>query len=332
MLQYRPMQAQDVARCVEIVARNSFLGPRYGSAIADLEKTWLLLLGRFAFTAVVFEESTDGGGRRLVGAGISVFVSDSFLRDVKKPPLDWIGPEIVRRSSLGNSPVLSDKEVAQANTRGGLNLIGWHGATSAEDAARADVLNFVFSSFIDLHRGFLIKELVGQADGPEVLQAMRNSGGYFYDPRLGAFVPAIPGTADEVISRPHLMGSTRELALAGTWLSGSAIFSYQAPRFLFSPSEQRLLHAAMQGSTDMELSDRLGISASSVRRGWLSIYDRVAAQAPDVLGQLAARNHESANAARGKGKKYRLLAYLREHPEELRPVSRKLGARVTAST
>lgn len=325
-LQYRPMQAKDVDRCVEIVAGNPFLAPRYGDAIADLGKTWLSLLGRLAFTAVIFEESLGGNRSRLVGAGISAFVSDAFLRDIKKPPLIWIGPEIVCRVSQGNSPLLSDKEVAEANTHGGLNLIGWHGATSIEDAARPEVLNFVFSSFVDLHRGFLIKELLGQADSPEVLQGIRNSGGHFYDPELRTFVSSIPGSADEVARRPHLMGSTRELALAGTWLSGSAIFSYQAPRFLFSRSEQRLLQAAMQGSTDTELSQQLGISASSVRRCWLSIYDRLAERAPEVLGQSAAPEHENANAVRGKGKKYRLLAYLREHAEELRPILRKRSA------
>jgi hypothetical protein len=316
------MQAKDVARCVEIVAENAFLAPRYGDAMADLEKTWLSLLGRVAFTAVIFEESVDGDGYRLIGAGISAFVSDLFVQDIKKPPIGWIGPEIVRRVSGGNSPVLSDKEVAEANTSGGLNLIGWHGATSVEDAKRPDVLNAVFSSFIELHRGFLIKELLGQADSPDVLQSMRNSGGYFYDSELRKFVPTIPGTPEEVARRPHLMGSTRELALAGTWLSGSALFSYQPPRFFFSRSEQRLLQAAMQGSTDTELSEDLGVSPSYVRRCWLSIYDRVASRAPEVLGQ-SATDHENANPARGKSKKYRLLVYLREHPEELRPVLRR---------
>lgn len=325
MLQRRPMQAKDVVQCVQIVATNPFLGPRYGDAIADLEKAWLSLMGRLAFTAIIFEEPVDGNGRRLVGAGISAFVSDAFVRDIKKAPLGWIGPEIVRRIADGDSPVLSDREVSEANTRGGLNLIGWHGATSVEDAKRPDVLNFVFSSFIELHRGFLIKELLGQADCPEVLQSMRNSGGYFYDQQLGTFVPSIPGTPDEVATRPHLMGSTRELALAGTWLSGSALFSYQAPRFVFSRSEQRLLQAAMHGSTDMELSEQLGISASSVRRCWLSIYNRVATHAPELLGESVATDYETANAVRGRGKKYRLLAYLREHPEELRPLSRKLS-------
>jgi hypothetical protein len=40
--------------------------------------------------------------------------------------------------------------------------------------------------------------------------------------------------------------------------------------------------------------------------------------------------HDSFACQRGKQKKQRLLAYLREHPEELRPVSRKLRGYSTA--
>lgn len=146
-LRYRDMQLEDVSRSVEIVAANPILQPRYGPAISELKECWLRLLGSRAFTAVVFEEM-EHGSRRLVGAGISVFLSDAFVREMKTPPLIWIGPEIVRRISVGNSPVLSDKQVAEFNTHGGLNLFGWHGATSAEDGNRVEVLNTFFGSFI----------------------------------------------------------------------------------------------------------------------------------------------------------------------------------------
>jgi hypothetical protein len=166
------------------------------------------------------------------------------------------------------------------------------------------------------------KELLGQADFAEHLEAMRNIGAWFFDPELCTFVPSITGTPEEAVGIPHLMGSTRKMVLAGTWLSGSALFSYQPPRFCFSPSQQRLLTAALQGCTDFELSQRLQTSVSFVRRCCLSIYDRVAARAPEVLGEQM-RFDDNRESGRGKGKKHRLLAYLRDHPEELRPTSRK---------
>ena len=64
------------------------------------------------------------------------------------------------------------------------------------------------------------------------------------------------------------------------------------------------------------------ISLATVKKTWRLIYDRVAACSPELIpGNFAA--DDGANT-RGKEKKQRVIAYLREHPEELRPVSRKL--------
>ena len=120
---YRQMRPNDVGRYVGIVGANPILARRYGTAISDLRETWLRLLGSEAFTAVVFEE-LHGHRFELLGVGVSVFVSDSFLREIKTPPFFWVGPEIVRRISHGNSPVLTDRQLREANTRDGLNLIG----------------------------------------------------------------------------------------------------------------------------------------------------------------------------------------------------------------
>jgi len=323
-LGYRSMHPEDVSRCVEIIANNPLVAPRYGDAIVDLAGVWRSLLGRLAFTAVVFEES-HGGSSRLFGVGVSAFVSDDFVRDLKRPPLVWLGPELLRRSICGASPLLSDREVIEANTHGGLNLVGWDGATSLDDAKRVDVLNFNFQAFAELHCGFLIKELLGQADSPQHFDAMRNIGSSFFDPERRAFVPWTAGTGEEGAARPHLIGSTREMALAGTWLSGSALFAYEPPRFCFTPSQQRLLRAALHdGGTDEDMSRHLSISLSAVRRCWLSIYARIAQHDAGLVGDANDPEDDDRAVARGRGKKHRVLAYLREHPEELRPVSQKL--------
>jgi hypothetical protein len=320
MLHYRQMRPNDVGRCVEIVAANPILSARYGNAISQLGKTWLRLLGSDGFTAVVFEES-QGRTVRLLGAGVSVFVSDGFLCELKTPPFFWVGPEIIQRTFRRESPVLSDQQVREANTRGGLNLLGWHGATSVEDGKRIEVLNLIFGSFIELHRGFLVKELIGQADSPEMVHAIANSGGCFFDPKFCRFVDSLPSSPEDIVSRPHVMGSTREMAFAKPWLSGTSIFSYQPPVFTFRRSEQRLLAAALQGGTDEDLADELGISLSFVRRTWLSVYERIAAHRP---GFFREGMNDDGKSRRGKEKKHRLLAYLGDHPEELRPLSRKL--------
>jgi DNA-binding NarL/FixJ family response regulator len=79
-----------------------------------------------------------------------------------------------------------------------------------------------------------------------------------------------------------------------------------------------LLLAALEGGTDEELAVKLDISLSAVKKTWRSIYERVRAGNSGVIpDQLQAES----TPERGKEKKQRLLAYLREHPEEVRPAS-----------
>ena len=97
------------------------------------------------------------------------------------------------------------------------------------------------------------------------------------------------------------------------------MFLYQPPQFGFRPSEQRLLLTALRGGTDEEIADELGISVSAIKKNWRSIYDRVTVQCPELIRNDPLR--EELTSERGKEKKQHLLAYLREHPEELRPAS-----------
>jgi hypothetical protein len=128
--------------------------------------------------------------------------------------------------------------------------------------------------------------------------------------------------AQEVFCKPHLVGVTRELDRArfGSWVG--VLFDHHPPRLGFSRKEQRLLLSAIPGKTDEDLCEELSVAASTVKNMWRSIYDRAASNLPEVFSEHLAEDAQ--NTERGKEKKRRLLAYLREHPEELRPRSRRL--------
>jgi hypothetical protein len=84
-------------------------------------------------------EEEAGGRIRIPALGVSAFVSDDFLRELKTPPHFWIGPELVKRILRGNSPLLSPRGVRDANSRGGLNVVVWQGCLRLEDNRRTDV-------------------------------------------------------------------------------------------------------------------------------------------------------------------------------------------------
>ncbi len=314
-LRYRPMRPEDVGECVEIVKAHPLLGLQYGSAIRDLRSVWLSLIGREAFRGFVFEDAKDSQVRT-AGVGVSIFVSDDFLFELKTRPSFWIGPELTKRLLSGDFPLLSDRQVRDANANGGLNLVTWVGALNADHLQSAEGLAAMIAAFVEVHRGFLLKEITAHAMTLENLEGAIRSGGLFFNPVEGRYVESLDRPLHEVFAAPHLIGLTRELAIArvGTWIG--SLFVYQPPQFGFRPSEQRLLLAAMQGGTDEDLARTLEISISAVKKTWRSIYERVSAHSPGLIpDQVPAE----LTPERGKEKKQRLLAYVREHPEELRP-------------
>jgi len=309
----RPMRPRDVAACAEIVARHPLIRLRYAGILPELRPVWLSLLGREAFRAYVYEDLQDSPAR-LVGVGCSAIVSDEFLRDAKTPPFFWIGAELTRRVSRNRSPLLTDKQVREANSNGGVNVVVWEGAMSPQDMHRGDLSDAYMSTFIELHRGFQLKELLSQGNTEDVLDCVPRGGFLFISSANGQYTETGDKPPHELIREPHVAGLSRELALAhrGTW--ASTLFLYEPPRFGFSASEQRLLLAALRGGTDEDLSDEL-----AVKKAWQSIYERVSA----CDAELAPAPHMSEAGAfeRGKMKKQRLIAYLHDHPEELRPAS-----------
>jgi hypothetical protein len=312
----RPLRCQDVASCVEIVARHPFVGPRYAGALPELRTVWTSLLDRDAFRAYVYEDAQESPSR-LVGVGCSAIITDEFLHEAKTPPFFWIGAELTRRVSRGDSPLLSDKDVRDRNSHGGLCLAVWEGATDVRDMNRVDVLNAFLGTFIELHRGLQLKEIVGQGSTPDTLAAVTRAGYLFVSRSDGRYTETNDAPPDELIFEPHVLGLTRELApgRAGTW--ASRLFVFEAARFGFRPGEQRQLLAALRGGTDEDIAGQLGISRSAVKKRWHSIYGRVSSRAPDLIPG-AAEDAET-RSERGKAKKQRLIAYLRDHPEELRP-------------
>jgi DNA-binding CsgD family transcriptional regulator len=318
------MRMQDVHDCVQLIAAHPVQASRYGSAISHLEDSWKRLLVRDGCCTTVVVEVEIGFRAKIAGVGLSAFVTDKFLREAKTAPSFWIGPELTRKSRTGDAGVLTEKEVAAANSSGGLNLAVWEGTVGAEFAHNPELGNALMAAFFEYHRGYRLKELIGQAESAGHLEAMCTSGGEVWNFSEDRY-EAIGDRAEHMFRKPHLAGMTREIALGkpgswGNWMT--ALFAFRAPRLGLSRSEQRLLIAALDGGTDQELSRILNLSLNTVKKNWRSIYDRAAASFPELIpGDPRERE---APRERGRTKKQRLIAYLREHHEELRPVSRKL--------
>jgi hypothetical protein len=252
-----------------------------------------------------------------------VFVNDEFMRELKTPPMFWFGPELVKRTMRGISPVLSDEEVRRANTSGGLNLLVWESFSNMKPANQSALYRLMVGVFVEVYRGFLLKEMItSQMESIERLHWAVDAGAFCWDPIRACYIKSLEESPDEYIRKPHLVGLTPELESSrrGSWVG--AIFDYHKPRFSFSPAEQHLLLAALRTDrgTDQELARELSVSLPTIKKTWLSVYERISECEPTLIPGWREPGGETSK--RGKEKRRRLLAYLRDHPEELRPRER----------
>ena len=146
--------------------------------------------------------------------------------------------------------------------------------------------------------------------GDEPLQMAINAGfrlrgsysGYFRDR---------PRPSPEI--QPYMTGVTRREAQDSEGSLINQAFMYTPPCLYFKPHEQDLLCLALLGYSDEELAEPLGVTLAAVRKRWSAIYERVLSVDPYLLPTAG-------DGTRGAEKRRELLAYLRDHPEELRPV------------
>jgi hypothetical protein len=206
-----------------------------------------------------------------------------------------------------------------------LNLVCWEAGIRPEYDGHGEILRNMMSGFIQMHRGYLWKEVISsQSWSGDHLDFILKTGGCLWDPLAGGYTSTPKEELSEIASRPHVVGITRDLELkrqrnwTGSW--AGALFDYHPPVLGLNRSEQRLLSCALPGSTDEQLAGILGISLPTVKKSWISIYRRVENCLPDLIPEPLRAAIPS--SGRGRERRRRLLEYLREHPEELRPVLR----------
>ena len=315
-LRRRPMLLRDAQACAELIASNPLESNRYGELAEQLPLAWEQCLRSGSLITVVLEDM-ESGKPSLQGFGVSVFVTDEFTYSCKMPSMRWIGPELVRCLVRRESAVLGPEEIRDANSSDGLNLASWAAILCPQkESDRTQVQVELMTAFMQEHSGFKLKEIIAQQNERIMMEVVSNSGGFFWDCAQQRYLEAHNFDVEEVLQHPFILGATVETARQHlSWTT--TLFQYSPPRMYPKPAEQKLLCAAIKGLKDEELSCELGVSLSFIKKTWSSIYIRAAEKLPELGLEIAA----GSISQRGKEKKQRVLSYLREHPEELRPIS-----------
>lgn len=201
----------------------------------------------------------------------------------------------------GPSPLPSPEDSSWGDGRGGLSVRALHGVARGR-TLRADerdrVSQRMVEALVAVHRGYPMREFT-----LEVYEDRDRDAGTRMGLRLCTDEP----------SPPYLLRISREEALAAPGTLACALFSSEPPRFQLTPGERELAVYALQGDTDPVLARQLGVEVTTVKKRWAGMYLRVGAVDPELV------RPPGSSRTRGAEKRRRLLAYLREHPEELRP-------------
>ena len=305
------------ARWVDIEEGLAIQPCKRGDALVGIEaamEAWKYLFASPFFISGVLEFSPPVRGHRLIGIGAAIFISSEFAATVLSDLRPDINSRLIR-DLLADQPVLPGlHDIARANAGDGVEVLVLCGHWMEDiltPEERNEMQTVMAFSFAEQLSGYRIPRIFHEtACEPSREFAARS---IVYQP-LAAF--------PELGRVIHLMDSDSVRQVPAS--IGNVIFAFREPMLRLRDSDQQLLSAALKGATDAELAAELGVTCPAVKARWRSTFERIGKVMPE-LGSDEAEH----DGHRGTQKRHRILAYVRNHPEELRPYDWKLRTGVS---
>jgi hypothetical protein len=300
---WRPISESDLSTCLEI--QPECLGDQIVGRAAAL-RIWKALLDDPSFLANVIASERALAGHHIVACGMGVFVTRTFADHEIRNPRPGLNARIIAGIASGEPVLLNRAQIGLGNAGEGVDFVNLYGTwrdgiMSAEQLAEVHAL--LGTSFVEHFAGYRFHRILKEAIGHSRIALARATGTY----RVIAEFPE---------SASALAVATKESALSAPYSVAATMYRYRAPVLHLRPAEQKLLTAALAGKTDAELSEELELSVEAIKKRWMTIFERVSEFKPAILS-LTGPDSEG----RGPQKRHRVIAYIRTHPEELRPFS-----------
>jgi hypothetical protein len=297
----RPLWA-DIEQNLSIQPKNC------GNALVDPNDAfvvWQQLFRYPFFGGAVVDSTPPIQGHRVVGFGCGVFVSSEFADSQITNPQPDINSRLIAFVRAGH-PVLPTREVvAQSNAGHGIDILILYGSCIRNEILNAqqkqDALSLLASTFVDWRAGFRLRRIICETADEH---ARRNVEASVVFQTVADF--------PEVGRTLHCMNQESANTLSSSY--GNVLFRFSDPVLGLRDSDQQLLTAALHGATDEDLAVELAISPAAVKARWRSAFTRIAESLPELVSDGGGQQE-----GRGKQKRHRVLAYMRMHPEELRP-------------
>ncbi|MGE3874745.1 MAG: helix-turn-helix transcriptional regulator [Parvibaculaceae bacterium] len=258
----------------------------------------------------LIEDCDAAGDHAVVAATLSAFVPPEFREAYLDRPWPCLTNWILLRCLKGDTRLFLDRaEQAQGNLANGLDLVMLDYIQSPMDFTSPEghrIMTVFFPFFLSIHRGYNLNSMIVEAGA--IYGQMALSAGFrlYATLDLDRDPPPDPVPAGAPSKRAVYFFQRDMIADTPPSTPVPAVFTYLPPRFRFTAGEQRMLLRAIDGLSDEEIAGTLAVSRDAVKQTWRSIYDHVIQVMPDLV-------------ASGEEKRRRIVAYVRDNAQELRP-------------
>jgi hypothetical protein len=254
------------------------------------------------------------GKVEIVGFGFAAFVKKNFVEAEVLHPTPGLNSRIIDSVVSGNSVIATYEEVRDANTRSDLQQVildtSWkNGGLSAAQVDEVRVL--LGRAYQELFSGYSFSRILFECVDQLDLWHIDGHRSFKVVDRFEAYRRANPETAWNP-DRALGMVTVESMHDDPHSVAAGLFHHHHQPQFAFTRTEQELLEVALDGVDDASASKSLFVTVPAIKRRWASIFGRVAPVRPDLCPP-------DADGTRGIQKRQRVLTYVRNHPEELRP-------------
>ena len=297
---WREVREADLLECLAIEPRH------LGDEIVGREcalAVWRELIRSRSFNSCVVESASLPG--RILGFGASVFVTREFATREIEDPMPGLNSRIIASIANGASVVRPEADLYNACADQPLDVVtlfgNWIDGLSAEQVRQ--IQTAFPMSFIEAHLGYRLNRLFQENIGRAQCGYIESSGVWRITKRYTDCERALA-----VMTRSDAFSVSGSIA--------ASLFQYQEPILGLRDGEKHLLVEALTRRSDDELAKGMNLSPATVKKRWQALFERVTDKHPTLL---PSDGDESSKLTRGPQKRHHILAYVRSHPQELRP-------------
>ena len=277
-------------------------------------RAWTTILSDGDACIASLVETLTPGSSEIVGFGLAVFVSSQFADAMLANPQPGLNTRIIESIDAGKSVIPTYRYLQTANASATLDHVVMYSTeklTSLNSNELGQVRNYLARAYFDSFVGYRLRRMLFEIVEEFEFEKLRGYRGLRIVKRLS--VPNLPGVPRLWIGNRALCEATAEsFSDDPASVAARPFIDRAAPILDFTPSQKKLLAAALRGAENAELAQTLCRTPAAIKRTWTGIFEKCAEHSPALLPATE-------GALRGQQKRHKVMAYIREHPEELRP-------------